>query len=124
MLDEKKIAQVMQDYVDAVGGDDVDKVLDLYTDDAVVEDPVGSEPYIGREGLRTFYQTAVDSVEKMVLEGNVRAREKWGACGMLAYPKGMDLQYAMETMDVMEFNDEGKITRMTAYWGDSNLRKV
>ena len=27
----------------------------------------------------------------------------------------------METLDVMEFNDEGLITKMTAYWGDSNM---
>ena len=25
----------------------------------------------------------------------------------------------IETLDVMEFNDDGLIVRMTAYWGDS-----
>ena len=43
---------------------------------------------------------------------------------MIAYPKGMDMKFAMETLDVMEFNDEGKIIRMTAYWGDSNARDL
>lgn len=124
MPTEQEIAAAMQAYVDAVTGDDVEAVLALYAEDAVVEDPVGSEPHVGHEGLREFYQMAVDSVEKMVLDGNVRAREKWGACGMLAFPKGMDLKLAMETLDVMEFNDAGKITRMTAYWGDSNMREI
>jgi hypothetical protein len=43
---------------------------------------------------------------------------------MLAYPKGMDMKFVIETLDVMEFNGAGKITRMTAYWGDSNMRQL
>ena len=43
---------------------------------------------------------------------------------MQAYPKGMDLKVCMETLDVMEFDADGKITRMTAYWGDSNMRQM
>jgi steroid delta-isomerase len=120
-INDEQIANILQAYVDAVAGDDVEKVIELYAEDAVVEDPVGSDPHRGQEALRSFYQMAVDSVEKMTLEGNPRIRENWGAAAMRAYPKGMDLKICMETMDVMEFNDEGKITRMTAYWGDGNL---
>ena len=123
-MNDQHIADVMQAYVDAVSGDDVEKIIELYTEDAVVEDPVGTDPHVGHDALRAFYQVAVDSVEKMVLEGNPRIREKWGACGMIAYPKGMDMKFAMETLDVMEFNEDGKITRMTAYWGDSNARDL
>ncbi len=124
MSNDKKIAEVMQAYVDAVSGDDVEAVLALFTQDAVVEDPIGSGENVGHDELRKFYQIAVDSVEKMVLEGNPRIREQWGACAMLAYPKGMDLKFVIETLDVMEFNDAGEITHMTAYWGDSNMRQL
>jgi steroid delta-isomerase len=124
MLNDQHIAGVLQAYVDAMSGDDVEKIVDLYAADAVVEDPVGSEPHVGHDALRAFYQAAIDAVEKMVLDGNPRVREKWGACGMIAYPKGMDMKFCMETLDVMEFDDAGKITRMTAYWGDSNARDL
>ena len=96
----------------------------LFTDDAVVEDPIGSEPYRGRDALRTFYQMSVESVEKMVLEGNPRVRDNIGACAMAAYPKGMNMKFMMETLDVMEFAEDGKISKMTAYWGDSNAREL
>ena len=115
------IAKVLQDYVDAVAGEDVEKIIDLYAEDAVVEDPVGTPVHKGHEALRAFYQIAVDAVEKMVLEGNPRIRDNWGTAAMRAYPKGMDLKFCMETLDVMEFNDDGKIISMTAYWGDSNM---
>ena len=123
-VNDETIAKVMQAYVDAVSGDDVEKIIALYADNAEVEDPVGSEVHRGHAALREFYQVAVDSVEKMVLEGNPRVREKWGACAMRAFPKGMELKLCMETIDVMEFNDAGKITRMVAYWGDNNLVNV
>ena len=69
-LQIRQIADVLQAYVDAVSGDDVEKIIELYTEDAVVEDPVGTDPHVGHDALRAFYQMAVDSVEKMVLEGN------------------------------------------------------
>ena len=124
MSKDRRIAEIMQAYVDAVSGDDVEAVVALFTEDAVVEDPIGTGSHVGHNALREFYQIAVDSVEKMVLEGNVRVRDQWGACAMLAYPKGMEMKFVIETLDVMEFNDAGKIIRMTAYWGDSNMRQL
>ena len=124
MTCEKKVVETMQAYVDAVSGDDVEAVVALFTEEAVVEDPIGTGSHVGHNALRTFYQIAVDSVEKMVLEGNPRVRNQWGACAMLAYPKGMDMKFVIETLDVMEFNDAGEIIRMTAYWGDSNMRQL
>lgn len=121
-LTEAHICGVMQAYVDAITEGDLEAILDLFSDDAVVEDPVGSEPRRGREALREFYQMTIDSVDTMILEGNPRAREKWGACAMLAYPKGMDGKMEVETLDVMEFDDAGKIIAMTAYFGDGNMR--
>lgn len=118
-LNDAHIAATLQAYVDAVSGDDVEQVVQLFAVDAVVEDPVGSDAHTGHEALRVFYQMAVDSVQHMELEGRVRARGKWGAAAMRAYPKGVDL--VIETLDVMEFNDDGLITRMTAFWGDDNM---
>ena len=123
-LSDEHIAKAMQAYVDLISAGDLDGVVALFAEDAVVEDPVGSEPARGHAALREFYTMACDSVGKMELEGNVRARENWGACGMLAYPKGAEDSMVIETLDVMSFDENGKITSMTAYWGDSNMRAL
>lgn len=123
-LTDQHITQTMQAYVDLITAGDPDSVVALFAEDAVVEDPVGSQPARGHEALREFYVMACDSVGKMVLEGNVRARETWGACAMLAYPKGAEDSMVIETLDVMSFDDEGKITSMKAYWGDGNMRAL
>lgn len=123
-LSDQLIAEAMQQYVDAISAGDLEAIITLFSADAVVIDPIGSEPLRGHKALREFYQTACDSVEKMVLDGSPRVRDNFGAAAMLAYPAGVDGTLVMETLDVMEFNDEGKITAMTAYWGDSNLRTL
>lgn len=123
-LTDQHIADVMQAYVTAMSGDDVGQVLALYDQDAVVEDPVGSEPFVGIEAIRGFYTESIGVVARMELEGNPRVRGNHGVCAMLAYPKGAEDSMLIETLDVMEFNEDGKITRMTAYWGDSNIRML
>ncbi len=76
-----------------------------FTINAVVENPVGSAPHRDHDALRDFYRAATDSVEKMVLEGNLRVREKWGACGMHAYPKGMDLKFCITDLPNPQFSN-------------------
>lgn len=123
MPTDQEIADVFQKYVDGVTGDDVEVILDLYADDAVVEDPVGTPAHVGKEALREFYQKAVEMVELMTIECNprVRAEASVGACAMRAYPRDGNGMY-IEVLDVMTFNEEGKVTTMSAYWGDSNLK--
>ncbi|MEH6550345.1 MAG: nuclear transport factor 2 family protein [Pseudomonadales bacterium] len=124
ILNDQHIASVMQQYVDNITAGDLEAIIALFAEDAVVEDPIGTDANVGHAALRVFYQVACDSVAKMVLEGNVRARDSSGACAMLAYPKGAEDSLVIETLDVMTFNEEGKITAMTAYWGDSNMRAL
>jgi steroid delta-isomerase len=123
-LTDQHIANAMQAYVDAMSGDDVEKILELYSEDAIVEDPVGSDAYVGLDAIRGFYTESIAMVSKMELEGNPRVRGNSGACAMIAHPLGAEGSMLVETLDIMVFNEAGKITAMTAYWGDSNLRML
>jgi steroid delta-isomerase len=124
MPSPEHIKQVLQDYVDAMSAADVDAVMSIYAENAIVEDPVGSDPYIGHEAIRAFYQRSAGAVAKMELEGNVRVAQNWGAAAMLAYPAGMEDSLVIETLDVMEFDEHGKVISMRAYWGDATARAL
>lgn len=124
VLTDEHIAKTMQAYVDNISAGDRDAVVALFAIDAVVEDPIGSDPAVGHAALREFYTMACESVGRMELEGNPRVRGSWGACGMLAYPKGAEDAMVIETLDVMTFDEAGKITSMKAFWGDSNMREL
>ena len=123
-LTDQHIADALQAYVDNITAGDLDGVINLFAEDAIVEDPVGSDPHKGHAALREFYKVACESVGKMTLEGNVRVCSNFGACAMLASPKGAEDSLVIETLDVMEFNSEGKITSMRAYWGERNMKAL
>jgi len=86
----------------------------LFAEDCVVEDPVGSEPKSGKAEVQAFYATLPPVGVSAALTGPVRAV----ADGMsAAFPFKIETAgFEMEVIDVMTFDDDGKITSMTAYW--------
>jgi len=52
------ITQTVNRYIELVSSGTADDIVELYTDDATVEDPVGGgETHIGRQAILGFYKT-------------------------------------------------------------------
>lgn len=115
------VRHVFQRYCELVSAGDFEAIADLYADDAVVEDPVGSPPHRGRDAIREFYRASAGAVH-LELEGRVRSAGNEGAAAMIARPAA-DPALRVETLDVMVFRDDGLIASMRAYWsGDTVYR--
>ncbi len=115
------IRNVLQRYVDLMTAGEYETIVALYADNATVEDPVGSEPRRGKEQIRELYRNASGSV-RLELEGRVRVVGNIGAAAMLAYPAGME-GMVVDTIDIMTFDDAGRITSMRAFWGGGNVTR-
>jgi steroid delta-isomerase len=105
-------------YLTALAAKDLEGILALYADDAVVEDPVGSEPHVGMAAIREFYKGTTEYDLEAALDGQVRL-----AGNEVAFPfivKNIAGGFAMHIIDVFKFNDEGKIVSMRAFWGETN----
>ena len=105
-------------YLKALAGKDLEGILALYADDAIVEDPVGTDPHVGIKAIREFYQGVVGFDLEAELDGQLRM-----AANEVAFPfivKNITGGLAMHIIDVFKFNDEGKIISMRAFWGESN----
>jgi steroid delta-isomerase len=114
------IRSILQRYVELVSAGDYEAITALYTSDATVEDPVGSQPRRGREEIRDLYRNAAGKV-RLELQGNVRVAGTSAAAPMIGRPAGME-GMIVEIVDVMTFNEEGLITSMQAYWGPDTIR--
>lgn len=122
MPDEQKMLSAPQKYLDALSAGDLDAVVALYADDAVVEDPVGSEKRIGKDAIREFYQVAVDSGMKGSLSGEPRL-----AAQEVAFPFVVRIEAAnieMRIIDVFRFNEDAEIVEMRAFWGAGNSHQT
>ena len=106
---------------------DVDAIVALFADNAVVEDPVGGARMEGAQAIRAFFKGGFDYVGggySFVPEGNVRVAANHAACAAVATCDKANPPFRLETLDVMTFDEAGKIVAMKAYWGPFNMTSL
>ena len=122
MADEQKMLEAPGKYLSAFTNKDVDGILSLYAEDAVVEDPVGSEPHVGKAAIRAFYEGAIGADVVAELTGEVRlAGQEVAFPFKVTVPAG-DLE--MRIIDVFKFNDDAEVVGMRAFWGSANAHSL
>jgi steroid delta-isomerase len=113
------IRAVMERYAVLMQAADADAIAMLFAEDAVVEDPVGTPPHVGRDAIRAFFKTGFDNTGggmNFVWDGPVRVADKWGAAaatvklekygGDKASADRLRLE-ADDRGDIAELKDEG-----------------
>jgi steroid delta-isomerase len=118
-LDEL-ITDAVNTYLSSFEKQDVDGILNVFADDCWIEDPIGSERRVGKEALREFYQGAVGIGATMTLESEIRIAGNEAAFGFRLNADLPNGKLSVRPIDVMVFNDQGKVTSMRAYFGPAN----
>lgn len=110
---------VVNKYVEAFDRQDINIIKEIYAADARVEDPVGTDPHQGIDAICAFYQGAFDMGAKLSLDGSPRC-----AGNSVAFAFSVKVgDMSIEPIDVFEFNEQGKIVSMKAYWGPENTQQ-
>ena len=112
MIDAAKKIEVVEKYMLAVSTNNLDLIREIYADNATVEDPVGTPPKEGIDAIMAFYGGFGALGVKLQLNGSVKCAGNAAAFPFTASigPKILDI------IDVFEFNNEGKVVSMKAYW--------
>ena len=74
MPDAATIRATVERYAERHTAGDIDGILSCFASDARAEDPVGSEPHVGTDALRAFFEgthSMADSLE-IVITGMIR----------------------------------------------------
>ncbi|WP_199534812.1 nuclear transport factor 2 family protein [Rhodoferax lacus] len=112
---------VVHSYVRALNAADLDAIVALFADDAVVEDPVGSPPKKGLAEIRAFYAASVAMQLEVELEGPVRAVADEAAFAFrVSFPMNGQ-RMAVRPIDVFRFNADGRVVQMRAFFGADNV---
>lgn len=117
------ITGIVHRYIELVGSGSADELAELYTEDAALEDPVGGEVHIGRQAISNFYApiTGLDRRCELV---TLRVAGNEAAFHFRLTITAGDGGMRIEPIDVMVFNDAGKITAMKAYWSADNVTQL
>jgi steroid Delta-isomerase len=117
------IAETVNRYISLVAKGTADDLVELYADDATVEDPVGGEVHIGRQAIHGFY-SAMDAVQRECELVTLRVAGNEAAFHFKLTVTAGDTRMLIEPIDVMVFGDDGKVTAMKAYWSPENARQL
>ena len=121
MPSAEHIAETVNRYIELVAKGSADELVELYADDATVEDPVGSEVHIGRQAIHGFY-SAINDVQRECELVSLRVAGHEAAFQFRLTVTAGEHRMVVEPIDVMVFDDQGKVAAMKAYWsaGDVN----
>lgn len=121
MTDAKTMEAAVHEYVAAFDAGSPERVAALFSDDASVEDPVGTEPKVGQAAILEFYAASMQTGAKLKLEGPIRVCGPYAAFAfsVLLNLGGKDMR--VDVIDTFKFNDDGKVVEMRAYFGPTNM---
>jgi len=111
----------VQAYLDALNAGDLEAIVALYADDAVVEDPVGSVPRRGLAEIRAFYAGSLQLGLQAAPEGPVRAVAGEAAFAFRVSFEVNGRRTTIRPIDVMRFDHAGRIVQMRAFFGPGNI---
>ncbi|WP_336792131.1 nuclear transport factor 2 family protein [Gordonia malaquae] len=120
----EKIAATVQAYIDGLNGGSADDIADLYAEGATVEDPIGAPIRSTREELVEFYGiiTNLDSRDATLKWTKIAGDTAVFEFTLVTGTAGM--KFEITPVDIMVFNDEGKIVSMRAVWEQSDLKQL
>ncbi|CAM3581964.1 nuclear transport factor 2 family protein [Mycobacterium colombiense] len=115
MPSAEHITDTVNRYIELVAKGSADDLVELYADDATVEDPVGGGVHIGRQAIHGFY-SAVDQLQRECELVTLRVAGNEAAFQFRLTVTAGEHRLVIEPIDVMVFDGQGKIASMKAYW--------
>jgi steroid Delta-isomerase len=121
------IRRTIERYQATFNSGDRDGWITLFADDGSVEDPAGSPPRKGRDGLYGFWDE-IHRGRPDRIAGSVRMVQGPAVCGHeaawafgLRIPLG-DKTVLVEIIDQAAFTEDGRIRHLRAFWSEATIR--
>lgn len=123
MVEAQHMRKVMEQYAAAVSAGEVEAILSFYAPNGSCQVPVGGPVHEGIDAVRAFYE-GNELAETLVLTGPVRVAGREAAAPMVARVCFDGVNYELDVVDVAEFNDDGLLTSLRAFYSLDDLRAV
>jgi steroid delta-isomerase len=123
MADQDALRQIITTYMDRFTAEDREGWLDLFAPDAWIEDPVGTPRRNGRDEIGAFWDETHTVPDKVALVplGITTIIGNEGIFTMQAQATLGEAVYGIDIIDLMTFDDAGKITTMRAFFDSATM---
>jgi len=117
----RMIEQLVGSYLDSLSRGDVEGRLALFAPDAIFEDPVGAGPMVGHEALRAFWMAGGGVEVWTRLDFISVAGDEAAYVFTAEVVGGPDDRVTIRTIETIEVDDNGLISRMRAYFDRNTM---
>jgi steroid delta-isomerase len=121
----EQVRAVVDDYLASFPKKDRGAFLECFADDATQVDPVPSPPNVGKEAIGRFWDNVANMADR--LEPQL---ERVHVCGNQAavvftiVARSGDGGSAIDIVDIIEVDDDGRIASLHAYWDPAEMRPL
>lgn len=119
-ISNEQAEATVRTYLNLVANGTADEIAALYAEDAVLEDPVGSTPLLGRDAIRGFYAT----LESLKVTTELLTIRTCGGEAAFSFHIETDTGAGVAILDPLEnmkFTEDGLISSMRAWWSDADM---
>jgi steroid Delta-isomerase len=121
MPTQSEMKAAVQAYIDRFNAKDADGIMDLFADNAVIEDPVGS-PLKSCSEFADFVRQGVEFGASLSLSAPIRSSHaNYAAMVFTVTFMQNGRRVTTNSADVMEFDEAGKILSMKGFWGPEDV---
>lgn len=123
MPSAEQMTEAVNRYIELIAKGRADDLVELYADDATIEDPVGGEVHIGRGAIHRFYAN-IENLHREAELVSLRVAGREAAYQFRLTVSAGDNRMVIEPIGVMSFNGDGKVVSMKAYWSPANVTQL
>lgn len=124
MPSAEDLKKVVESYVDLVANGKPEEVADLFAEGATVEDPIGADVRSTREAIIEFYGV-IASMDKATAELHwTRIAGDTAVFEFTLITEAGGSAFKITPIDIMVFDDNGKIKSMRAVWNAEDLQQL
>ncbi|MGC5246265.1 nuclear transport factor 2 family protein [Gordonia sp. DT219] len=116
-----RITAVVDAYIDLLTNGTAEQIADLYASDATVEDPIGTDVRNTREQLVEFYSVITNMDERTATLKWKKVAGDTAVFEFTLVTGTSGMRFEITPVDVMVFDEAGKVSSMRAVWQASDL---
>jgi steroid delta-isomerase len=124
MIDHTQMTAAVHAYVAAFENGNAEAAAAIFAEDAIIEDPIGTEPHAGQIAIREFYARSMRTGAKLTLTGPLHLAVPHLAFSMQVRLNWQGADLVIDVIETLEFDVNGKVRRMKAYFGPSNIADI
>ena len=115
-----EMRDTVEKYLSLVATGTAEQITALYAEGATLEDPVGADPLVGLDAVLAFYKV-IEPIERTTELMSFKAAGDTAVFQFRIVTTFGDTNIQIEPVDIMVFDDNGKVISMRAVWAQDEM---